>query len=59
MIEIDQQKQCRVCYFDGAAIELPNKIKLGNRDACFFVGTKYTSLESLLNAAQTDDIIFG
>ena len=55
----DQQKQCRVCYFDGAAIELPNKIKLGNRDACFFVGTKYTSLESLLNATQTDDIIFG
>ncbi len=55
----DQEKQCRVCYFDGSPIELPQKIKLGNRDACFFVGTKYTSLESLLNASQTDDIVFG
>lgn len=55
----NQEKNCKVCYFDGTAIELPNKIKLGNKDSCFFVGTKYTSLESLLNAAKADEVIFG
>lgn len=49
----------KVCYFDGTAIELPHKIKLGNKDSCFFVGTKYTSLESLLNATKADEIVFG
>lgn len=55
----DPEKDCKVCYFDGDAIELPNKIKLGNKDSCFFVGTKYTSLESLLNATKADEIVFG
>lgn len=55
----DQEKNCKVCYFDGMAIELPNKIKLGNKDSCFFVGTKYTSLESLLNATKADEVTFG
>lgn len=55
----DTEKDCKVCYFDGDAIELPNKIKLGNKDSCFFVGTKYTSLESLLNATKADEIVFG
>lgn len=55
----DQEKECKVCYFDGDAIELPNKIKLGSKDSCFFVGTKYTSFQSLLNAAQADELTFG
>lgn len=54
----DQEKKCKVCYFEGSAITLPNKIKLGNKDGCFFVGTKYTSLENLLNATQADEVIF-
>lgn len=57
--QYDPNKQCKVCYFDGSPIELPNKIKLGNKDGCFFVGTKYTSLESLLNATKADDVVFG
>lgn len=57
--KFDKEKNCKVCYFDGEAIELPNKIKLGNKDGCFFVGTKYTTLEGLLNAKQSDEIIFG
>ena len=55
----DKERECKVCYFDGSAIELPNKIKLGNKDSCFFVGTKYTFLESLLNATKADEVIFG
>lgn len=55
----DEARGCKVCYFEGSAIELPNKIKLGNKDACFFVGTKYTSFESLLNAEKADEIHFG
>ena len=55
----DPEKDCKVCYFDGTAIELPHKIKLGNKDSCFFVGTKYTSLESLLNATKAEEIVFG
>ncbi len=54
----DKQRNCKVCHFDGSAIELPNEIKLGSKDKCFFVGTKYTSLEFLLNAAKADEIIF-
>lgn len=57
--EIDPIKGYKVCYFEGSPIELPNKIELGNKDGCFFVGTKYTSLDSLLNAKKADDIIFG
>lgn len=55
----DPEKNCKVCYFDGDPIELPNKVKLGNKDGCFFVGTKYTALESLLNATKADDVVFG
>lgn len=55
----DQEKNCKVCYFEGPPIELPNKIKLGGKDSCFFVGTKYTSLECLLNATKADEISFG
>lgn len=55
----DQERKCKVCYFDGSAIELPNEIKLGNKDGCFFVGAKYTCLDSLLNAVKADEIIFG
>ncbi len=57
-IVYDQEKNCKVCYFDGAPVELPNKIKLGSKETCFFVGTKYTSFESLLNAAKADEIAF-
>jgi len=55
----DSEKKCKVCYFDGDPIELPTKIRLGNKDSCFFIGTKYTSLESLLNASQADEVAFG
>lgn len=55
----DQERECKVCYFEGSAIELPNKIKLGNKASCFFRGAKYTSLESLLNAKTADEVIFG
>ena len=55
----DEEKGCKVCYFEGEAIELPNKIKLGNREGCFFLGTKYTSLQNLLNATKTDEVNFG
>ena len=55
----DQEKNCKVCYFEGTPIELPNKIKLEGKDSCFFVGTKYTSLEYLLNATKADEISFG
>lgn len=55
----DKETNCKVCYFEGKPIELPNKIKLGGKDSCFFVGTKYTSFECLLNATQADEVIFG
>ena len=55
----DSEKQCKVCYFEGEPIELPYKIKLGEKDGCFFVGTKYTSLECLLNATKADEVVFG
>ncbi|MDE7340461.1 MAG: hypothetical protein K2N80_07845 [Lachnospiraceae bacterium] len=55
----DQERECKVCYFDGSPIELPNKIGMGNKETCFFVGTKYTTLESLLNADKVDEITFG
>lgn len=55
----DEEKECKVCYFDGSAIELPNKIKLGSKEACFFIGPKYTSLECLLNAKELDEVVFG
>ncbi len=57
--QYDQDRNCKVCYFDGAPIELSNKIVLGNRDACYFIGAKYTSLENLLNVTRTDELIFG
>lgn len=53
------EKGCKICYFDGAPIKLPNKITLGSKESCFFLGTKYTSLESLLNATKADEITFG
>ncbi len=57
--EYDEARKCKVCYFDGGAIALPNAVKLGNRGGYYFKGAKYTSLESLINATQTDDVIFG
>lgn len=56
-IEFDEEKNCKVCYFDDP-IELPNQIGLGSKDSCFFIGTKYTTIESLLNAATADEITF-
>lgn len=54
----DPVRDCKVCYFDGAPIELPNKIILGNKDTCYFIGAKYTSLESLLTATRADELAF-
>jgi len=53
------EKECKVCYFDSDPIQLPNKITLGNKDSCFFIGAKYTKLENLLNAVTADEIDFG
>ncbi len=59
-IVYDQNKGCKVCHFEGAPIELQHKVGLRrNKDSCFFVGTKYTSLESLLNASYTDELVCG
>ena len=55
----DPERNEKVCIFDGAPKKLPHEIKLGSRNACFFQGTKYTSLESLLNATKTDELAFG
>lgn len=55
----DEEKGYKVCHFASQPIELPNKIKLGSKDSCFFIGAKYTSLESLLNATTADDVVFG
>jgi hypothetical protein len=55
-IEFNMEKNCKVCYFDGEPIELPNQIGLGNKDSCFFVGAKYTKLEHLLNANSASDL---
>jgi len=56
----DEEEGYKVCHFDGDPIELPHKIVLRkNKDSCFFVGTKYTSLESLLNASYTDELTCG
>ena len=52
------EKGCKVCYFDGDPLQLPNKVKLGSKDSCFFIGAKYTKLENLLNATKADDILF-
>ena len=53
----DPDKKQKVCIFDGGPIELPHKIELGGRNACCFQGTKYTSLENLLNATKTDELV--
>lgn len=55
----DPERHEKVCIFDGAPKKLPHEIKLGSRSACYFQGTKYTSLESLLNAKKTDELTFG
>ena len=55
----DEEKKCKVCYFDGPAIALPEKVTLGTKDNCFFIGPKYTSIDSLLNAKRADEIEFG
>lgn len=57
--KFDREKNCKVCCFDGTPIKLPNEIVLGNKESCFFLGTKYTSLESLLNATKADEVAFG
>lgn len=54
----DSSRDCKVCYFDGNPIELPNKITLGSKDTCYFIGAKYTSLKSLLNATRADELAF-
>lgn len=54
----DPDLGCKVCHFDGDPIELPNQIVLGRKDACFFIGAKYTSLENLLNATRADELAF-
>ena len=58
-IRDDPKLNCKVCYPDGAPIELSHKISLGEKDSCFFVGTKYTTLESLMNATKADEVKFG
>lgn len=55
----DQEKGCKVCYFEGEPIELPNRVELGDKMSVFFHGTKYTALEFLLNATQADEVVFG
>lgn len=55
----DQEKGYKVCYFEGDPIQLPNEVKLGDKMSVFFLGTKYTSLESLLNATRADEVVFG
>lgn len=57
--KFDKDKNCKVCYFEGDPIELPNKIVLGNKESCYFLGTKYTTLESLLNSSKADELTFG
>lgn len=57
-IVCDSKKGCKVCYFKGEPIKLPNRITLGEKESCFFVGTKYTNLENLLNAKNAHDITF-
>lgn len=54
----DPDRGHKVCYFDGSPIELPNKIILGSKDACYFIGAKYTSLKSLLNATRAEELTF-
>lgn len=58
-IKFSEAKNCNVCYFDGDPIELPNNVELGSKPGCFFRGPKYTSIDSLLNAKNADDIAFG
>lgn len=53
-----EEKGCKVCYFDGDPKPLPNKITLGNKDSCFFIGAKYTKLQGLFSANKADDIAF-
>ncbi len=57
-IKYDEVRKCKVCVFDGDPIELPNKVVLGDKETCFFVGAKYTSLDQLLNATQADQMKF-
>jgi hypothetical protein len=57
-IEFDSKKNCKVCYFKGEPSELPNRITLGEKESCFFLGTKYTKLENLLNAKKANEINF-
>ena len=55
----EEERKCRVCYFEGDPIELPHRVILGNRGGYYFKGTKYTTLKSLLNATRSDDLVFG
>lgn len=58
-IRFDPEKNCKVCYFDGAPIALPHKVTFtGVPTAYFHGGTKYTRLESLLDNPQADRSIF-
>ena len=55
----DPVKKCKVCYFEGDPIALPHEVVLGDRDACYFIGAKYTTLQNLLNVTKTDELTFG
>lgn len=57
-IVYDENKGCKVCHFEGEPIELPQKVILGAKDTCFFIGAKYTSLENLLNVTKADELSF-
>lgn len=57
-IEYNQDKDAKVCYFDGEPIELPNKkIPLGKRKGYEFRRPNYITLERLLSARTADDIL--
>jgi hypothetical protein len=59
-IEYDEEKDAKVCYFDGDPIEVPNKkIPLGKRKGYEFRRPNYITLEKLLSATTADDILKG
>lgn len=58
-IKYDPEKDCKVCYFDGAPVELPHTVTFNNTPTAYFHGgTKYTQLATLQNTQQADRSIF-
>lgn len=58
-IKYDEEKGCKVCYFDGDPVELPHTVTFRNTPTAYFHGgTKYTQLASLLDTPQADRSIF-